>query len=87
MKSKFNSMPGIFICINHFKVISRLLVFLPIALLSVGFYIEGRFQTHNRGRLNGWDWVGGGLDGRKGGICFLTEYVCLYMQIILKRVL
>lgn len=56
-KSKFNSMPGIFICINHYKVISRLLVFLTIELLPVGFHIKGCFQIY---KLRGWDGGRGG---------------------------
>lgn len=62
MKSKFKSMPGVFICINHYKVMSRLLVFLLIALLSVGFHIEGCFQIDNKSRGKG------GSGGMEGGL-------------------
>lgn len=60
MKSKLKSMPGVFICINHYKVMSRLLVFLLIALLSVGFHIERHFEIYNKSRGKGGS---GGMEG------------------------
>lgn len=76
-------MPGVFIHINHYKVISRLLVFLMIALLSVGFHIEGCFQIH---KLKGW--VGAVQVGRREAFWFLNQIrLCLHMHIVSKIII
>lgn len=87
MNSKFKSMPGIFICINHYKVISKLLVFLTIALLSVGFHKKVCFQTCNKWK--GWDRDRGGSGGMEGGILIPSSnmYMFLYVHVLLKQII